>query len=183
MKIKSLEEIYEEINNCTKCRLYKSRLDNVYYKWRGNPETRLMFIGEALGAVEQREGFPFVGRAGKLLDELLENIELSAKDDAYFSNICHCRPPENRDPLIDEIKACQSFLIEEIRIINPKLIITLGRVSGNWWNHYRPYSIYQYYPDRRWFPMYHTAYLLRQPKIAQFRWKKALLEAIKEVGL
>lgn len=118
------------------------------------------------------------GRAGQLLDRLLMDVGLDIDKDIYFTNVVHDRPPNNRDPFIDEIKSCQSYIINEIKLINPKLIITLGRVPGNWWNRYRPFNIYQYYPERKWLPLYHTAYLLRQPKTAQFIWKKALIKVL-----
>lgn len=92
----------------------------------GNAEAEILFIGEAPGEKEDERGIPFVGSAGKFLDELLASISLK-RDDVYITNVVKYRPPENRDPLPDEVAACREWLVEEIRTINPKLIVTLGR--------------------------------------------------------
>ncbi len=158
---KNLEDVYREINECENCRLWKYR--KIEYHWRGNPKSKIMFIGEALGAEEQRLGSPFVGRSGKKLDKLFNNTGLDIEKDAYITNIVKDRPPDNRNPFSDEIKACQVFLLKEIHFIKPKLIITLGRVPSNWWSRRKPYEWFTHYPERRWFPMWHPSYLLRSP--------------------
>lgn len=96
----------------------------------GNPEAQIMFIGEAPGKKEDELGIPFVGAAGKFLDEMLASIKLK-REDIYIANVCKCRPPENRDPLPEEVKACWPWLEKQIEIIDPKIIITLGRHSLN----------------------------------------------------
>lgn len=94
----------------------------------GNPDAEIMFIGEAPGKKEDETGHPFVGAAGKFLSEMLSIINLK-REDVYIANVCKCRPPQNRDPLPTEIEACWPWLLEQIKIIEPKLIITLGRHS------------------------------------------------------
>ena len=96
----------------------------------GNPDARIMFIGEAPGKKEDQLGVPFVGAAGKFLDEMLASIKLK-REDVYIANVCKCRPPENRDPLPEEIKLCWPWLEKQIAIIDPQIIITLGRHSLN----------------------------------------------------
>jgi len=177
--LNNIEEVYMEINRCKSCSLYKNRL--IPYGWRGNPKAKIMLIGEALGEKEQELGCPFVGRSGDLLDKLLEQIGLSVMD-VFITNIVKDRPPENRDPFYDEVKACQNHLLNEIYIIRPKLIVTLGRVAGNWWNHYRPFEWMTYYPEKLWFPVYHPAYLLRnRTKINS--WKSDLKNILNKLEL
>lgn len=96
----------------------------------GNPAAEIMFIGEAPGKKEDELGVPFVGAAGKFLDEMLSSIKLK-REDVYIANVCKCRPPENRDPLPEEVAACWPWLEKQIEIIDPKIIITLGRHSLN----------------------------------------------------
>ena len=157
--MKSLSDLYEEINACEKCHLHKQRMAK--YSWRGYSGSKIMFIGEALGATEQKQGKPFVGRSGKLLDKLLVKAGLNPSEDVYITNLVKDRPPDNRNPFWDEIKTCMPFLLKELKIINPKLIITLGRVPGNWFANGREWKWNTYYKDRRFFPMYHPSYLLR----------------------
>lgn len=118
-----LNDYYEQIKDCQRCRLYSSRSTLVFGD--GNESADLMFVGEAPGFHEDRQGKPFVGPAGKLLNELLEEIGLK-REDVYITNIVKSRPPNNRDPLPDEVEACKPYLIEQIRIIKPKIIATLG---------------------------------------------------------
>jgi len=122
----SLEDIERRIESCRKCDLWKLRTKPV--PGSGNPKARLMLIGEAPGYWEDQKGLPFVGRAGKLLDELLGSIGLS-RNDVYITNIVKCRPPENRDPTEDEIRACAPYLDAQIDAIRPKVIAPLGRHS------------------------------------------------------
>ena len=111
---------------CSQCFL-RSGCSRVVFG-SGNPEAEIMFIGEAPGKKEDETGEPFVGAAGKFLNEMLASIKLQ-REDVYIANVCKCRPPENRDPLPEEIAACWPWLLEQIRIIQPKLIVTLGRHS------------------------------------------------------
>jgi len=121
-----LNTIEGEVKACRKCDLWKSRKNPV--AGEGNSDAAVMFIGEAPGCWEDVKGRPFVGAAGKLLDEMFSRIGLS-RSGVYIANILKCRPPENRDPLPVEVKACTAFLDRQIRIIEPRLIVTLGRHS------------------------------------------------------
>jgi len=124
-----LKTIEAEVKACRKCVLWKSRKNPV--AGEGNPNAAVMFIGEAPGYWEDVRGRPFVGAAGKLLDEMLSRIGLS-RSEVYIANILKCRPPENRDPLPIEVKACTPFLNRQIQIIKPRLIVTLGRHSTSY---------------------------------------------------
>ncbi len=124
---KSLQELNDTVCNCMRCSLGKSRTRFVFGS--GNPEADIMFIGEAPGADEDREGLPFVGRAGKLLTKMIESIKLR-REDVYIGNILKCRPPGNRDPKPEEREKCEPILINQIEIIKPKIICALGRISG-----------------------------------------------------
>lgn len=121
-----LEKLNQEMFTCSKCALRKGCTQVV--PGAGNADAEIMFIGEAPGKKEDELGIPFVGAAGKFLDEMLETIKLK-REDIYIANVCKCRPPENRDPLPEEVAACWPWLLEQIKIIQPKLIVTLGRHS------------------------------------------------------
>ena len=121
-----MDEVAAEIRDCRKCRLWRHAKNPV--PGEGNPDAKLMLIGEAPGYQEDVKGRPFVGRAGKLLDSLLSGIGL-VREEVYISNIVKHRPPENRDPGEDEIEACSPYLERQIRIIKPEIIVTLGRHS------------------------------------------------------
>ncbi len=159
---KALDLLYKEINECTKCHLSKNR--QAVYKYRGDPSSRIVLIGEALGEKEQETGFPFVGRSGKLLDRLLKQAGVNPETDVYITNLVKDRPPNNRNPFYDEIKECQHHLLIELKIIRPNLIVTLGKVAGNWFANGREYDINKHYKERRWLPLYHPSYLLRNIK-------------------
>jgi uracil-DNA glycosylase family 4 len=123
----SVSEHFQAINTCQLCQLGATRNKFVYGV--GNPQAKLMFIGEAPGAEEDRKGEPFVGRAGQLLDQILTAIKFT-RQDIYIANILKCRPPNNRDPHPDEMNKCTPYLNEQIRIIQPKLICLLGRIAA-----------------------------------------------------
>ncbi|MBC8278858.1 MAG: uracil-DNA glycosylase [FCB group bacterium] len=125
--IESLEEYGNRISGCVKCDLGKTRTKFVFGK--GNPQARLVFIGEAPGRDEDLQGLPFVGRAGKLLDELLEESGFSW-DEVYICNILKCRPPENRDPRPEEIELCEPYLWRQLEMIDPEIMVALGRVAA-----------------------------------------------------
>ena len=112
---------------CTRCRLAEGRRTVVFA--RGNPEAGLMLIGEGPGAEEDRQGQPFVGPAGQLLDRIVAAIGLS-REDVYVCNVVKCRPPGNRDPLPDEVAACRAFLENQVRLVRPRVIVALGRVAA-----------------------------------------------------
>lgn len=119
-------KLAENIRNCRKCELWKTRKNAVV--GAGPFDTTVMFIGEAPGREEDKQGKPFVGRAGEVLTESLANIGLK-REDIYITNILKCRPPENRDPRTQEIQQCLSYLLEQINLVNPEIITTLGKVS------------------------------------------------------
>lgn len=128
-KVELLQQIETNVRNCKKCRLCETALNSV--PGEGNYEASIVFIGEAPGATEDKTGRPFVGRAGKLLEGMLNKINLS-REDVWIGNVIKHRPPNNRDPLPDEIKACEPYLTMQLEIIKPKLIITLGRFAMNY---------------------------------------------------
>jgi len=121
-----LTELYKQILSCTACELHKSRVRGV--PGEGPEDAKVMFIGEAPGWHENQQGRPFVGPAGQFLDELLKSIGWK-RSEVYICNVVKCRPPENRDPLPQEIAACKPFLERQIALIKPKMIVTLGRYS------------------------------------------------------
>ncbi len=118
-----LDGVRREIGDCTRCKLHQERTNIVFGV--GNPRAELMFIGEGPGADEDAQGEPFVGRAGKKLDEMIGSIGLS-RDQVYIANIVKCRPPKNRDPQPDEVETCSPFLYKQIEAIRPRVIVTLG---------------------------------------------------------
>jgi len=123
----SLEQLREILGECTRCPLHESRTRLVY--GTGDPRADLMFVGEAPGRAEDAQGLPFVGPAGKLLDELLGQIGLS-RSEVYIANVVKCRPPGNRDPLPLEVETCHPFLAGQIKLIQPKIICELGRIAA-----------------------------------------------------
>ena len=124
-----MEQIDKSVSHCTKCRLYKTAKCGV--PGEGNINTEIVFVGEAPGATEDATGRPFVGRAGMLLESMLKEIGYK-RSDVWIGNIIKHRPPENRDPLPDEIAACEPYLAAQLKIINPVLVVTLGRFSMNY---------------------------------------------------
>ncbi|MGB9667570.1 MAG: uracil-DNA glycosylase [Thermosulfidibacteraceae bacterium] len=190
-KVESKEELLEKIRNealsCKKCELYKTRKNLVFGE--GNPNAKIMFIGEAPGREEDEQGRPFVGQAGQHLTKLIEFIGLK-REEVYIANVLKCRPPNNRNPLPQEIEACKDFLFRQISIINPKIICTLGtfstqllllnnriqitRVRGNLLKGWKNYMV---------FPTFHPSYLLRNPgskktAIEDFKKIKEILEEL-----
>jgi DNA polymerase len=121
-----LDALREEASVCTRCRLAESRTQVVFGV--GSPTADLMFVGEAPGFHEDQQGFPFVGQAGKLLDTLLAGIGLT-REHVYIANVIKCRPPGNRDPMPDEIEACESYLFRQIELIEPQVVATLGNFA------------------------------------------------------
>lgn len=161
----ALTELYAEIARCRRCDLYKTR--NSAVPGEGPEDAQIVFIGEAPGFHEDRQGRPFVGAAGKFLEELLASIKLR-REDVYICNVIKSRPPENRDPLPNEIEACASFLDRQLAIIKPKVIITLGRFSMAKFFADASISRIHGQPMKRegvtYIPMFHPAAALHQPK-------------------
>jgi uracil-DNA glycosylase len=125
----SLEDLNKSICNCLKCPLGETRTNFVFDV--GNPHADVMFIGEAPGADEDAKGEPFVGRAGQLLNKIIDAIGMK-REEVYICNILKCRPPNNRDPLPSEMETCTPYLQKQIELIKPKFIICLGRISAQW---------------------------------------------------
>ena len=126
-KYANLEELATACSECQRCALGETRTKSVF--GTGNPHAELMFVGEAPGEQEDLTGTPFVGRAGQLLDKYLYAVDIERKD-VYIANILKCRPPKNRDPLPTEEDACIDYLREQVRLIRPKVIVCLGRISA-----------------------------------------------------
>lgn len=122
----TLEELHEKCRRCDKCRLRKGATQVV--PGEGNSKAEIMFIGEGPGQNEDEQGIPFCGAAGRLLDEMLASINLK-REEVFIANMIKCRPPNNRDPLDDELEACEPWLDQQIETINPKVLVTLGRFS------------------------------------------------------
>ena len=122
-----LEAVAAEAAGCTRCRLHQSRTQVVF--GQGDPHADLMFVGEAPGFHDDRQGIPFVGPSGQLLNRLLEGIGLR-REDVYICNVVKSRPPQNRDPLPDEIAACRPWLDAQIRLVDPKVVVTLGNFAA-----------------------------------------------------
>lgn len=129
MKNEELEKLNIEMSQCRKCALRANCQQVVFGS--GNPQAEIMFIGEAPGENEDKLGIPFVGSTGKILDKTLSDIKIN-REDVYLTNICKCRPIKNRDPLPEELASCSSWLQNQIEIIKPKIIVTLGRYALNY---------------------------------------------------
>jgi DNA polymerase len=125
--VTELEAVAAEASACTRCRLHQSRTQVVF--GQGDPHADLMFVGEAPGFHEDRQGVPFVGPSGQLLNRLLEGIGLR-RQDVYIANVVKSRPPNNRDPQPDEIAACRPWLDAQIRLVDPKVVVTLGNFAA-----------------------------------------------------
>lgn len=161
----TLEHICTDLGDCTRCKLHRTRNKIVF--GIGDPHAQLMFVGEGPGHDEDMQGLPFVGRAGKLLTQMIEAMGLQ-RGDVYIANVVKCRPPENRAPEKDEVEACMPFLLRQIAAIEPKVIVCLGNVAtqlllgtnrgisqfrGQWFD----------FRGSKLMPTYHPAYLLRNP--------------------
>jgi DNA polymerase len=180
----TLLKIREDIGDCTRCKLHKGRNKIVFGD--GSPNAKLVFIGEGPGADEDAQGLPFVGRAGKLLTQMIEAMGLQRKD-VYICNVVKCRPPENRTPEPDEVEVCSPYLLRQIDVINPKVLVCLGAVAaktlletnrgitqfrGQWLE----------WRGRKLMATYHPAYLLRNPNAKGDVWKD-LQKVMAELGL
>lgn len=122
-----LAVLQEEVKGCTKCELHKTRTNTVFS--RGKPQSNVMIVGEAPGAEEDAQGFPFIGKAGQLLDKALLDLGLDLNKDIYVCNIIKCRPPDNRKPTEEETNSCFPYLEQQIKLVNPKVIIALGATA------------------------------------------------------
>ncbi|MDR2017482.1 MAG: uracil-DNA glycosylase [Syntrophobacterales bacterium] len=168
----SLPTIQREARECVKCPLADTRKHVVFGE--GDSKARLVFVGEAPGEEEDLQGRPFVGRAGKLLDRLIERIGLR-RNEVYICNVLKCRPPHNRDPEPDEVAACAGYLQTQLEIINPKVICTLGRHAYNTLFHTderitRIRGILTNYKGTPLLPTYHPSFLLRNGSHIKEAW-------------
>lgn len=161
--MRTLQEAAHEASTCTKCRLAGGRTQVVY--GTGNPDANLMFIGEGPGYYEDKQGEPFVGAAGQLLNQMLEEVGVR-RADVYITNVILCRPPGNRDPMPDEVETCTPWLREQIALIDPRVIVTLGNFATRFMLD-KPVSISrvrgQRFPlgGRTVIPTFHPAAILR----------------------
>lgn len=169
----ALSEVVTQVSTCTLCKLHKNRTNTV--PGEGNPAADLMFVGEGPGYHEDKQGRPFVGRAGNLLDKMIEAMGFR-REEIFIGNVVKCRPPENRDPESDEIEQCEPYLKRQLEIIQPKVIVGLGRVAvqtllktktpisrlrGKWHK----------YHHIDFMPTFHPAYLLRNPAEKRACWE------------
>ena len=170
----TLEALRGELGDCQRCKLWRGRAHIVFGV--GNPRAALMFVGEGPGRDEDLQGEPFVGRAGKLLTEIITKGMKMRREDVYIANVIKCRPPENRNPEPDEIAACEPFLLRQIEIVAPKVLMALGtfaaqtllgvrtpisRLRGRWHD----------YHGVKLMPTLHPAYLLRNPNDKRLVWE------------
>jgi len=183
-KPSALKLIREDIGDCTRCRLHKGRTNLVFGV--GNVNADLMFVGEGPGADEDAQGEPFVGRAGQLLNNMISAMGIK-REDVYIANVVKCRPPGNRTPEKDECDTCSPFLMRQIDIIKPKVIVALGAVAaknllavndsmanlrGRWYD----------FRNSKLLVTYHPAYLLRDPRQKKEAWKDLQI-VMKYLGL
>lgn len=165
-------ELRARVAACTRCALHEGRTQTVFGV--GNPDADWMVIGEAPGAEEDRRGEPFVGRAGKLLDEMLRAIG-EARDTVFIANILKCRPPGNRDPKADEAAACRAYLERQVELVNPKIILAVGRIAAQQLLGCdvpvgRLRGKLHQFGDTPMVVTYHPAYLLRSPSQKRKVW-------------
>jgi DNA polymerase len=173
-KADALDAIRKRLEGCQCCSLCKNAQHVVFGE--GDPDADVMFIGEAPGAVEDETGRPFVGPAGKLLTDIIEKGMGLKRSDVYIANIAKCRPPGNRDPLPEEIRECIGFLEEQIRVIQPKVIVALGKISAQTLlatetpiSHLR--GTFGEYQGVKVMPTYHPSYLLHNPAKKRDVWE------------
>lgn len=176
--VESWPELQCTISQCTACDLHKSRTQTVF--GMGNDNADIMIIGEAPGAHEDKQGEPFLGDSGQLLTEMIQTIGLK-RSDVFISNILKCRPPENREPLLDEVKSCTPYLLQQIKHVQPKVILAIGHIAAQ---HLLATDLSlgrlrentHYYGETKT-PLlvtYHPAYLLRNPSAKAQAYKDLL---------
>ncbi|HPC64143.1 MAG TPA: uracil-DNA glycosylase [Anaerohalosphaeraceae bacterium] len=188
----SLEKIAAEISACRKCEIGRSRINPV--AGQGNPKARLMFVGEGPGAEEDQQGLAFVGRAGKLLTDIITAMGLK-RQDVFIANIIKCRPPGNRDPKAEEIINCWPFLKRQIALIRPQVIVALGAPAartllntnesiGKLRGRFFEYRVSDEAPPVKLMPTYHPAYLLRNYSYENRKrvWED-MIKVLSELGL
>ncbi len=169
----TIEDIHKDIGNCTRCALHEGRTQIVHST--GNRQADLMFVGEAPGADEDAKGEPFVGRAGQLLNKIIEAIDMK-REDVFIGNINRCRPPGNRTPTIAEAETCKPFLLREIAIVRPKIIVVMGNTAmknllDSKEGITKLRGEFQDYYGVKVMPTFHPAYLLRDPRKKREVWE------------
>ena len=183
--VQTLSEIREELGDCTRCRLCETRKSIVFGE--GNPNARLVFVGEGPGRDEDIQGRPFVGRAGQLLTRIIQAMKLERKD-VYICNVVKCRPPGNRNPEPDEVASCEPFLKKQIESINPEVIVSLGSVATGLMLKLKNFKMgqlrgtFHQYGDSKLMITYHPAALLRNPSFKKPVWEDMKL-VMRELGI
>lgn len=183
--VMSLPEIREEIGDCRRCKLCEERNSIVFGE--GNPDARLVFVGEGPGRDEDAQGRPFVGRAGQLLTKIIKAMKLE-REDVYICNVVKCRPPGNRNPEPDEVASCEPFLAKQIRSINPEVVVCLGSVATGLLLKLKNFRMGQLrgtfhnYENSKLMVTYHPAALLRNPAFKKPVWEDMKL-VMKELGI
>ncbi len=179
-----LEDVRAELGDCQRCLLHRTRHHLVFGE--GSPQAELVFVGEAPGADEDAQGRPFVGRAGQLLTKIIGAMGLR-REEVYICNILKCRPPGNRNPQPDEIAACEPFLIQQLRVIRPKVICALGTFAAHTLlKSEAPISVlrgrFHSYQGIPLMPTYHPAYLLRNPGAKKQVWEdvQMVMQALRD---
>lgn len=180
-----LQSLAKIVSSCVTCRLCKTRKQTVFSD--GSPDARIMFIGEAPGADEDRQGVPFVGRAGQLLTRMIEDGMGLPRKSVYIANVLKCRPPDNRNPEPDEIASCRGYLERQIDLVKPEVIVALGKFAAQFlleteegimrlrgkWGSYRGIPV---------MPTFHPSFLLRQPAQKKEAWED-LLAVLSRLGI
>ncbi|MEK6726507.1 MAG: uracil-DNA glycosylase [Deltaproteobacteria bacterium] len=171
---KLLEELRAEIGDCQRCKLSKGRTNLVFGV--GNPDARIVFVGEGPGKDEDLQGEPFVGRAGQLLTDIITKGMKMRREDVYICNVVKCRPPENRNPEPDEIDACEGFLIKQLEVIKPEIVVALGTFAAKTLlKTDLPISKlrggFHDYKGIKVMPTFHPSYLLRNPEKKKDTWE------------
>lgn len=169
----TFEQIHQEIGDCTRCPLHQERTHVVHTE--GNRKARLMFVGEAPGADEDAQARPFVGRAGQLLTKIIEAIGMK-REEVLIGNVNRCRPPGNRPPMPDEVAMCKPFLLREIAVVQPEVIVVLGNTATKNLLDTREgitrlRGSFQDYKGIKVMPTFHPAYLLRDPSKKRETWE------------
>lgn len=180
-----LKSLAKTVSSCVACRLCKTRKQTVFSD--GSPDARIMFIGEAPGADEDAQGVPFVGRAGQLLTRMIEDGMGLPRSSVHIANVLKCRPPDNRNPEPDEIRSCRGYLERQIDLVNPEVIVALGKFAAQFlleteegimrlrgkWGSYRGIPV---------MPTFHPSFLLRQPAQKKEAWED-LLAVLARLGI
>ncbi|MDX2098651.1 MAG: uracil-DNA glycosylase [Leptolyngbyaceae cyanobacterium bins.59] len=180
----TMEQMGVHCNQCQRCGLAAGRTHAVV--GRGNPEAPILIVGEGPGQNEDETGLPFVGKAGQLLEKILESVRLSLETDVYICNVVKCRPPGNRTPEQPEIDACRGYLLEQIRMVDPKIILMTGAtavrgITGNKQGITKIRGQWTEWQGRLCMPIFHPAYLLRNPSKEKGSPKWLMWQDIREV--